>query len=423
MQDCYSYFSKSSKNKKKMRDFIEVENKRRATELAASPRVENPDLEMEKVYNMLAEKHKLPRHIILTRWLSSESAVHAMVLCRDTYTIFFENESADPNASAKCDRIVDLLRENKIIAWFYFLKDVLPVLTTMNVLFQSTLPLPHLLYDKIASAKHTYTNTVGRGATRRNLMRKREIMHDTPFGAFANKFITENSRGRVKSHGSSLLPSEIKELKLNWRDLIAHCIEQLDVRFPPENMRLFELLQVVDPSLSHGPIPREKIGDQDLYKCVKDLLHIFELPLYNANLISDEEVLNSFLAFRSSAFARELYKASYKRGRDGRAPSPCKIYVFYYECLMQPALRQWAFFALYMLVFSTGNAISERGFLAMGAAKTKGRSELSVKQMLAYMMIGFNGPSVAAFAEMIDVESKALQNVWWGYIAPNNLNN
>ena len=76
-----------------------------------------------------------------------------------------------------------------------------------------------------------------------------------------------------------------------------------------------------------------------------------------------------------------------------------------------------------MLVFPTGNAISERGFSAMGAAKTKGRSELSVKQMLAYMMIGFNGPSAAAFADMIDIESKALQNVWWGYIAPNNLNN
>jgi len=38
----------------------------------------------------------------------------------------------------------------------------------------------------------------------------------------------------------------------------------------------------------------------------------------------------------------------------------------------------------------------------MGVAKTKGRSELSVKQMLAYMMIGFNGPSVAAFAGVKD---------------------
>ena len=204
----------------------------------------------------------------------------------ETLTPFiFENESAEPNASAKGDRIVGLLRENRITAWFYFLKGVLPVLTTTNVLFQSTLPLPHLLYDKIASAKHTYTNMVGRGATRRNLMRKREIMHDTPFGAFANKFITENSRGRVKSHGPSLLPSEIKELKLNWRDLIAHCIEQLDVRFPPENMRLFELLQVVDPSLSHGPIPREKIGDQGLCKCAGGLLQIFELPLLGTRVV------------------------------------------------------------------------------------------------------------------------------------------
>ena len=85
MQDCYSYFSRSPKNKKAMRQLIEVENRRR--EVAS---LQNPEIELDEVFAMLKGKYKLPRHIILTRWLSSESAVHVMVLCRDTYTIFLK---------------------------------------------------------------------------------------------------------------------------------------------------------------------------------------------------------------------------------------------------------------------------------------------------------------------------------------------
>ncbi len=59
----------------------------------------------------------------------------------------------------------------------------------------------------------------------------------------------------------------------------------------------------------------------------------------------------------------------------------------------------WALFALFVLVFPIGNAISERGFSAMGAAHSKLRSELSHAQVFAHLMlmIGFNGPSVPDF--------------------------
>jgi len=251
-------------------------------------------------------------------------------------------------------------------------------------------------------------------------MRKRDVKHDTPFGAFANKFISENSEGRVKSHGSSLLPSEIKDMKLLWRDLIEHCIEQLDVRFPPDNLAMFELLQVVDPSLTLGPFPRHLIGEKSLDDCVLELLHIFELPLHFVDKIQAEEVLNSFITFRGSEFAKQLYSTMYKRHRGKAAHDPSMIYKFYYACLEKPALMPWAFFSLYMLVFPTGNAISERGFSAMGAAKSKGRSELSVKQVMAYMVIGFNGPSLKDFADMVDTESKTFQKQWWGYQSPTN---
>jgi hypothetical protein len=44
-------------------------------------------------------------------------------------------------------------------------------------------------------------------------------------------------------------------------------------------------------------------------------------------------------------------------------------------------------------MFPTGNAISERGFSAMGAAHSKQRSELGYAQVFAHLMIGFNGPN------------------------------
>ena len=39
------------------------------------------------------------------------------------------------------------------MAWYACLQDVLPVLTSLNVLFQSTLPLPHILYVQISQTK------------------------------------------------------------------------------------------------------------------------------------------------------------------------------------------------------------------------------------------------------------------------------
>ena len=56
-----------------------------------------------------------------------------------------------------------------------------------------------------------------------------------------------------------------------------------------------------------------------------------------------------------------------------------------------PESKYWAVFCLFMLVLTTGNAISERGFSAMSNVHTKSRSQLSVKQCRANMIISFNG--------------------------------
>ena len=59
----------------------------------------------------------------------------------------------------------------------------------MNVLFQSSLPLPHLLYPRISAAKNTLINMVGQGAARTQLMLVTLVEQDTKFGAFANKYM------------------------------------------------------------------------------------------------------------------------------------------------------------------------------------------------------------------------------------------
>ena len=98
------------------------------------------------------------------------------------------------------------------------------------------------------------------------------------------------------------------------------------------------------------------------------------------------------------------------------------IYSFYKELMDTPALAAWSFFALFLLVLPTGNALAERGFSAMGAAHSKNRSELSNEQVLAHMLIGFNGPSLTEFKLSLNLISKAHGTNWWGYVAPCNYN-
>ncbi len=69
------------------------------------------------------------------------------------YYNYFTNES-----NQNAEEIAELLEDSSVIAWYACLQDVLPVLTGMNVLFQSNLPLPHLLYPRISSAKAALIN-------------------------------------------------------------------------------------------------------------------------------------------------------------------------------------------------------------------------------------------------------------------------
>ncbi len=67
------------------------------------------------------------------------------------------------------------------------MRDVVPVLTRMNVLFQSNLPLPHLLFPRISTAKATLINLVGTGGggARTELIPVEAVDRNTSFEAYA----------------------------------------------------------------------------------------------------------------------------------------------------------------------------------------------------------------------------------------------
>jgi hypothetical protein len=328
--------------------------------------------------DMLLETSKLPRRIVLTRWLSCADAVRVVLNSRFVYITFFSNEENE-----KANVILEMLEDSTIFAWYTCMHDVLPILTRMNILFQSSLPLPHLLYQKITTAKDTLINMVGDRGIRTELLPIESVNVDTSFGACANKYLKDNT-GPATLHGSALDNNEVLFLKKAWHKLYAHCLQQIDSRFPPENLYVFKLMQVLDPNVVHGVLRRKLIGTESLASVVDQLLHIFEIPLYTSGL-RIEEIKNSFVAFKASGVCGDFWRQKIQQTnggdqrRRGQQTFDYSVVYPYYRELMQllPDIKPWAMFALFVLVFPTGNAISERGFSAMGATHTKQRSELS----------------------------------------------
>ena len=280
---------------------------------------------------ILEERHKLPRRVVLTRWLSSAEAVRVVLNCRHVYINFFINETNE-----NANDILELLGDSYVLAWYACMHDVLPVLRRMNILFQSSLPLPHLLFAKISSAKTTLINMVGTGGARTNLISLESVDVNTSFGAYANKFVQNNS-GRAAVHGTALDDRQVLSLKKSWHKLYAHCLQQIDSRFPQENMHIFKLMQVIDPSIVHGPLRRQLIGTDDLVVVVGHLLHIFEIPVHTAEIASLEEIKNSFVAFRASEFCADLWKEmtkDYAGLRQRGKPIDYTLIYPYYKQLM-----------------------------------------------------------------------------------------
>ena len=419
LQRLYTYFSRSPRRKLALRKIVKASNdQRREANEAAAMNLPDPDDEMHAVFKALVEKHRLPLRIVLTRWLCCREANHVLIVGRDSYCVYFAEEAARMQGvpEAKAPMISEWLQDNILIAWAYFLEDVIPILTNMNILFQSSLPLPHLLFDKVESAKRALCLICGQTPVDKP-MEPKDVTHSTIFGAFAENFLWRNSNGRVASHGSTLLPSDIKGLKQKWATCLWYMHNELDERFPGDSMEVFELLKVVDPEISHSALRYTKVGGVLKIEAVKKLLHIFELPLHE--VLNPASVQNSFTNYLSSTIAHDTFQALYVYEEEN-PPDPIVMYKFYAQLLHHKEMRDWALFALFLALFPTGNAISERGFSALNATNTKDRYSLSVKQAFHTMIISFNGPSYEAFKKALDDESLKNGKDWWGFVPPTN---
>jgi hypothetical protein len=95
----------------------------------------------------------------------------------------------------------------------------------------------------------------GPGHTALILIPLNSVTVNTSFGAYANKFLLDIRDGGA-IHGTRLHEREILELKKSWHKLYAHFLQQIDARFPPENMQYFKHMQVLDPSVVYGSLRR-----------------------------------------------------------------------------------------------------------------------------------------------------------------------
>jgi hypothetical protein len=154
---------------------------------------------------------------------------------------------------------------------------------------------------------------VGTGGVRTQLIPINEININTKFGAFANKFIHDHSgQVDIRGFGRKLTAGEILELKKSWHKLFTHCLTQIDARFSPENMKCFQLMQVLDPTVVYGSFSatrRHQIGSRDLAVVVTDLVTTFELPLHLCPALgSKEDIQNVFTVFRTSELCAKMWK-------------------------------------------------------------------------------------------------------------------
>ena len=305
----------------------------------------------------------------------------------------------------------DKLNDNELFVWFYFLADVIPILTRMNILFQATLPLPHLLYEKVSGAKNEIRLMIGQ-EPRDKLIPDHEVNAETRFGPAVESFLSGCQTGRQKygERGGVLGRSKVLALKMKMYLCAHYMLENLGERFPNEDLKVYELLRVVDPRLRRRP----RLSEKTHADCVKDLLHVFEIPLNG--VVDPTKVIRSHAAFMSSPAVGDLTPQCFVLDENGNHDE-AKIYDFYYELYkLGGDTIEWCKFALFCLIIATGNAISERGFSAMSAVHGKSRSELGLPQVLASMLAAFNGKSYEDFFQQINRESYKEGRKWWGYI-------
>jgi hypothetical protein len=243
----------------------------------------------------------------------------------------------------------------------------------MNVLFQSTLPLPHLLFEKVEGAKRKSQLMLLVGQEpRKELLFEGLVTADTIFGPGVESFVTGCWSGNVEygENAGHLKRNEVAEIKLQMYSCVKYMLENLDPRFPIEDLEIYKLVRVVDPRLRKYAT----LSDETHGNCISKLLHIFEAALHG--FVDPKRVLQSHMVFLTSSTVNDLVAQCFVLHCNNGNHDENAIYEFYYELMKFGGdCQEWCKFALFCLIIATGNAISERGFSAMSAVHGKNRSD------------------------------------------------
>ena len=396
LRKLYEYFSKSGKRKRGLQKVIKQLNDART----GGPMnvIEDPDDALEKIIQLEIRRVKLPKRVVLTRWLGCEACVNVIIGSRNAYALYFDHET-----TPESERIREQINNNAVFIWYYFLADIIPILTRMNVLFQSTLPLSHLLFEKVEAAKSQLILYVGQ-EPREELLFEGLVTEDTIFGPGVESFVTGCRSGNVEygDNAGHLTRKKVAEIKLQMYSCVKYMLENLDARFPKKDLEIYKVVRAVDPQLRK----RTKLSNDTHGKCVSKLLRMFEVPLHG--FIEPKRVLQSHTVFMTSQTVTDLVVQCFVLDSNGNHDENA-IYTFYFELMKFGGdCYEWCKFALFCLIIATGNAISERGFSAMSAVHSKNRSELGLDQVFASMLVAFNGKSYKDFYEEMNRDSTEL---------------
>ena len=360
----YEYFCKSGMRKRNLKKFVKKVNDARAKKRTVDGGlvdIDDPDDALHRIIRLECDRIKLPKKVVLTRWLGCELCVNVIIGGRPAYALYFDWESQPkPSDTPSTDRskaqwLRDKIQQNDLFVWFYFLADTIPILTRMNVLFQATLPLPHLLYEKVDGAKSQLRLMIGQ-EPRDDMIPEAELDKDTRFGPAVESFFLGCQRGNHKygDRGGVLNGTKVLELKLKMFLCVHFMLENLDLRFPKEDLYVYKLLRVVDPRLRR----RLKLGGMTHGECVKHLLHIFEVPLYG--FVDAKKVLQSHTVFLASPAVADLVLQFFVLDDNGNH-NESSIYEFYYELLkLGGDTYEWAKFSLFYLIIAIRNVGSHK---------------------------------------------------------------
>lgn len=192
-----------------------------------------------------AKPHKLLQ-VCQTRWLALHCCVKRVLEQYKALKLYFRGEHLLDNN--KASNIYSVLSNPFTEMYLHFLDFVLPILTSVNLAFQSESPQIHLIYSKVATAYKTildcYIDNTYLNSTPLSKDQYRNPEHylrpgNIYLGGTCTAILSNNLFSKT----------DIDEFETNCLHFYVECCHQLYKRFPlnSEHMKCLEMMSFLDP--------------------------------------------------------------------------------------------------------------------------------------------------------------------------------